>query len=96
MISTDGKPRRWLQFSLRTLFMVMLVVAAFFGGRQSMRPAIEAERAKALRERDMAEKDRALAELAQYMTKRQQAQFEFQRLLNAGGEAEVRSRPNRP
>ena len=40
-------PRRWLQFSLRTLFVLMLLVAAFFGGRGSMKPAIQAERIKA-------------------------------------------------
>ena len=53
--------RRWLQFSLRTLFVLMLVVAAFFGGRESMRPVIQAERAKAVRERDLAERERALS-----------------------------------
>ena len=32
--------RRWYQFSLRELFLLALIVAAFFGGRQSMKPEI--------------------------------------------------------
>lgn len=65
----EARPRRWLQFSLRTLFIAMLVVAAFFGGRESMRPAIRVERLKAERARADAmlqqaaalmERDRAL------------------------------------
>lgn len=46
-------PRRrlLLQFSLRTLFWLTLLVAAFFGGRESMRPALQAERARADKER---------------------------------------------
>lgn len=49
-------PRRrsLLQFSLRTLFWLTLLAAAFFGGRESMRPALEAERAKAQKERSAA------------------------------------------
>ena len=71
MTSPDGKPRRWLQFSLRTLFVVMLVVAAFFGGRESMRPVIEAERIKAtelgkLAEVERAERIRAVEETLSY------------------------------
>ncbi len=54
-------PRRWLQFSLRTLFVAMLLVAAFFGGRESMRPAIRDERSKALQAQAMAEKERLQA-----------------------------------
>ncbi len=54
MTQADVARRRWLQFSLRTLFVLMLVVAAFFGGRDSMRPAIEAERAKSADARALA------------------------------------------
>lgn len=59
MTRTTTNPRRWLQFSLRTLFVVMLLVAAFFGGRESMRPAIEIERMQAAKEaRELAEIER--------------------------------------
>lgn len=61
MSTPETRPLRWLQFSLRTLFVVILLVAAFFGGRESMRPAIQAERAKVLRAQELAERERALA-----------------------------------
>lgn len=69
MNSPSARPRRWLQFSLRTLFVLMLLVAAYIGGRESMRPAIEAERLRAKRAQDdamvqqaaaMMERDRAV------------------------------------
>jgi CO/xanthine dehydrogenase Mo-binding subunit len=60
-----SKPRRWFQFSLRTLLVIMLVVAAFFGGRESMRPTIRAERQQAAMARAEAEMARAQAEAHQ-------------------------------
>lgn len=76
MSSSEVRPRRWLQFSLRTLFVLMLVVAAFFGGRESMRRAFEAERAKAramhkLAEVERAERIRAVEERLQYQMQAQ-------------------------
>jgi hypothetical protein len=38
--------RRWLQFSLRTLLIVMLVVAAYFGGRIPVLRELEATKEK--------------------------------------------------
>ncbi|HUE73870.1 MAG TPA: hypothetical protein VMP01_23520 [Pirellulaceae bacterium] len=99
MDSRDYQPRRWLQFSLRTLFVLMLVVASFFGGRESMRPVIRAERDKARRDFELAERERALAELSLYMAQRQQAQIEFQRLLKTDSEQahpEGRKLPDSP
>jgi hypothetical protein len=56
-----SKPRRWFQFSLRTLLVIMLLVAAFFGGRESLRPTIRAEQQKAEMARAKAELALALA-----------------------------------
>ena len=42
-----GSPRRMLQFSLRGLLLLVLLVAVFLGGRASVLPLIEAERARA-------------------------------------------------
>jgi hypothetical protein len=39
--------RRWLQFSLRTLLLGVLLVAVFFGGRASVHHLIEAEKKRA-------------------------------------------------
>lgn len=39
--------RRLLQFSLRSLFFAILLVAMFYGGRATMQPIIEAQRARA-------------------------------------------------
>ena len=82
-MKSDLKPRRWLQFSLRTLFVLMLVVAAFFGGRESMRPVIEAERAKATLARAQAELQRAqaLANVAQMQAFAAATQAEVDRVL---------------
>ena len=86
MDSSDVRPRRWLQFSLRTLFVLMCVVAAFFGGRESMRPMIQAERLRAERARADAllqqaaalmELDRAVAAERQSRVMLQQAQSAF-------------------
>jgi hypothetical protein len=43
--------RPWLQFSLRSLLLVMLVVASFFAGRMSLRPEVERIRALELEAR---------------------------------------------
>ena len=59
MNSSQEQPPRWLQYSLRTLFVVMLLVAAFFGGRESMRPAIDVERMKAAELGKLADVERA-------------------------------------
>ena len=48
--------RHWAQFSLRTLLTVMLVVAAFLGGRMSVQPELERLRAaeeEAIKKREM-------------------------------------------
>ena len=39
--------RRWFQFGLRAIFVLVLLVAAFFGGRESMRGALENTKADA-------------------------------------------------
>lgn len=44
----NGSKRRWTQFSLRALLTIMLVVAAFFAGRVSVRPELERLRAAEL------------------------------------------------
>ena len=68
--------RRWLQFSLRTLLIVMLVVAAYFGGRMPVLRELEATKQRmvdaekraadatqqALLDRELAEIQRAVAE----------------------------------
>jgi hypothetical protein len=44
---TEGRRRRWFQLSLRSLFLLTLVVAAFFAGYSlAMRRAEEAARAE--------------------------------------------------
>lgn len=47
MTTAQESPRRWLQFSLKSIFVLMLVVAAFFGGmavqRRQMEQALAAE-----------------------------------------------------
>ena len=72
--------RRWLQFSLRTLFVLMLLVAAFFGGRESMKPVIRAERLKAEQAQAEAIMARAAAvmdsELARIFEKQSQRSIE--------------------
>jgi hypothetical protein len=47
-MSTNNEPRRpWFQFSLKSIFVLMLVVAAFFGGMAvKQRQMVEAERAR--------------------------------------------------
>ena len=45
--SENRPPRRVLQFSLRGLLLLVLLVAVFLGGRASVLPLIEAERARA-------------------------------------------------
>ena len=109
MNSSQERPRRRLQFSLRTLFVVMLIVAAFFGGRESMRPAILAERVKTLRARELAEQERAMAlaaaaqaEFARTMALKQEEAFEHQLLdelrEGAGAPTDLESHksPNMP
>ena len=108
MCASEARPRRWLQFSLRTLFVLMLLVATFFGGRESMRPAIQAERVKALRTRELAEQERALAlaaaaqaEFARSVALKQEEAFERQLLeLREGGgaptDSESHKSPNMP
>jgi hypothetical protein len=46
-MSTKNEPRRWFQFSLKSIFVLMLVGAAFFGGMAvKQRQMEEAERAR--------------------------------------------------
>ncbi|HZL89227.1 MAG TPA: hypothetical protein VFB96_12680 [Pirellulaceae bacterium] len=47
MSTTKPTGRRWLQFSLRTLLLGVLLVAVFFGGRASVHHLIEAEKNRA-------------------------------------------------
>jgi pyridoxine/pyridoxamine 5'-phosphate oxidase len=99
---TDPAPRRrsLLQFSLRTLFWLMLLVAAFFGGRESMRPALQAERVKAERERYTALLRQVDAELAAAAARQSEAEAQRAALLEsaasfyrAAAEQEVKDRP---
>ena len=84
------RPRRWFQFSLRTLLVVMLVVAAFFGGRESMRRAMRAEQQKAEMARAEAVRARAMAEAAHAQAIMQAKQAVASRL--AASQAEMRLR----
>jgi hypothetical protein len=75
---TDQAPRQKrhgiFQFSLRSLLVVMALVAAFFGGRATMVPRIEAERAKRLQAEKIANVDsQKLAALRQAAGQRQAA-----------------------
>ncbi len=68
MIERDSRSkRRWTQFSLRTLLTIMLVVAAFLGGRMSVQPELERLRAaekEAIKKREMEHVAREEAEEA--------------------------------
>jgi len=84
----ESAPRRksLLQFSLRTLFWLTLLVAAFFGGRESMRPALRAERAKAERERYSALLRQVEAEMSLAAARQAEAQAQRAALLQAANE----------
>lgn len=56
--------RRLLQFSLRTLLLATLVVAVFFGGRESGRRLLEAERRRSEVAQKAADAARCRAEVA--------------------------------
>jgi hypothetical protein len=65
------------------LFVLMLLVAAFFGGRESMRPALQAERAKAERERYAALLKQVDAELAAAAARQSEAEAQRAALLES-------------
>src|SRR5437867_11235128 len=46
---THQAPRRWLRFSLRSLFVLVLVVAAYFAGWRSATWTAEREKEEAVR-----------------------------------------------
>jgi hypothetical protein len=46
---SDRTPRRWLMFSLRSLFLLVLVVAAYFAGWRSATWTAEREKEAAVR-----------------------------------------------
>ena len=80
--------RPWLQFSLRSLLLVMLAVASFFAGRMSLRReldrarAVEAEARRAQQAAMQAEKAaRYMAEIA-----RAESLFAEAQLLEASKE----------
>jgi F0F1-type ATP synthase membrane subunit b/b' len=83
--------RRWFQFSLRTLLVVMLVVAAFFGGRESMRPTIRAEMQRAEMARTEALRAQAEAEVAHAEAIRQAEEAVASRLAAAQTELRLLS-----
>ena len=62
MTKTEHARGGWFRFSLRSLFLTILVVASFFAGRASMMPPIRQMRAEAEMQRAMAYKQRAVAE----------------------------------
>jgi cell division protein FtsB len=75
--------RSAIQFSLRTLFCLVLLVAAFFGGRESMRPAIQAERARAEKERYMAQLRQVDAQLSAVAAQQEEAEAQRAALLES-------------
>ncbi len=62
MTKTEHAQGGWFGFSLRSLFLTILVVASFFAGRASMIPSIQQMHAEAEMQRAMAHKQRAMAE----------------------------------
>ena len=78
--------RRWMQFSLRTLLVAMLVVAAFFAGRMPMvRRAELAER-----QRDAAEEKAQQAELLAQQIQTQAARRWIIRTTPGGNQVQYR------
>jgi hypothetical protein len=69
--------RPCLQFSLRSLLLVMLVTAAFFGGRMSLRPELERMRLVEVETRRAQEAALQAAEQARYMAELARAQAVF-------------------
>jgi hypothetical protein len=78
------KPLGIFQFSLRTFLVVTALVAAFFGGRASMVPRIEAERAKRLQAERIAQQVEA-----QRLARVRQAAHRVM-LFNSGGRPFIR------
>jgi hypothetical protein len=64
MPETKSNSRRWLQFSLRSLLLAFLLVAVFFGGRESGQRLLKAERERAEAELRKSEFAKAQAERA--------------------------------
>ncbi len=60
MTKTEHARGGWFRFSLRSLFLTILVVASFFAGRVSMIPSIQQMHAEAEMQRAMAHKQRAV------------------------------------
>ena len=76
------RKRRWMQFSLRTLLTLMLVVAAFFAGRMPVQRELErlegaVEEAKKHQERAM--KAEQVAVEARYLAERERKRAEEER-----------------
>jgi hypothetical protein len=75
---SDHRSRRWFQLSLRSLFLLTLVVAAFFAGYAlSARHAEEALRAEQ-EARQRAEETAQQAELARQKERRLRVRAEFE------------------
>lgn len=65
-MSMSNRPtRRWFQWSLRSLFLLMLVVAAFFAGYSLARKQAEAEIRRAAEEAREAAEEAREAQLQQ-------------------------------
>ena len=76
--STPHPKRRWLQFSLKSLLMVFLLVAAFWGGRSSVLMEVERARVEADRQQRLAEQNLIRAVDAAYQASLQAAMVEMQ------------------
>lgn len=86
MNAAAPRRRSLLQFSLRTLFWLTLLVAAFFGGRESMRPALQAERARAERARYTALLRQVDAELSAVAARQSEAEAQRAALLESAAD----------
>lgn len=65
MSQTKSGTRRWLQFSLRSLLLCVLLVAVFLGGRASVNHLVEAERARANHAQVRLESERVRRKIAE-------------------------------
>lgn len=85
MSDVSNPGRRLLQFSLRSLFFAILLVAMFYGGRATMQPVIEAQRARAdsaeQRAQALADQSRELSAQLQASTLRLQRELQRSYLL---------------
>jgi hypothetical protein len=69
MMTGQETRRGWLQFSLKSIFVLILVVAAFFGGMAVQRREMERALRQAQEEREVSERQAMDAMLAERATR---------------------------